>query len=92
MPGHFADRSSIRAAAAPPATPEGAPPAASPALPGHSAAGSGEDIAKPPGRNFPATANDAVDVTAPAGRVGSTYIYGFDSAGNPTLTEAGERL
>jgi hypothetical protein len=60
-----------------------------PALPASSAAGRRDDLVTTPARNSPATAIDADDVTgkAPSGR--GAYIYGYDSAGNPTLTDAG---
>jgi hypothetical protein len=35
-----------------------------------------------------AAAEDADDLTGKAPSVGGAYIYGYDSAGNPTLTEA----
>ena len=39
-------------------------------------------------RDSRATADDADDVTGQAPSVGDAYIYGYDSAGNPTLTQA----
>ena len=88
MPVHSADRSSIRTAAVPPATLDCASGAAAPASSGYSAAGSGDDLTKPPVPNSPATATGAADITAQAHRISDAYIYGFDSAGNPTLTDA----
>jgi hypothetical protein len=40
-------------------------------------------------RDSPATADDSDDVTGKPPSVSGAYIYGYDSAGNPTLTEAG---
>jgi hypothetical protein len=37
----------------------------------------------------PAAAIAAADVTDRAQSVGGAYVYGYDSAGNPTLTDAG---
>jgi hypothetical protein len=42
-----------------------------------------------PARNSPGTDPDPDDVSGNAPIVSGTYIYGFDSAGNPTLTDAG---
>lgn len=60
-----------------------------PALPGQSAAGSGDDLSTTPARNSVATATDAYDVSEPAHSVSRAFIHGFDSAGNPTFSDAG---
>ena len=88
MRSDSADRPSFRTAAVRPATVEGAP-AGTPALPGHSAAGNGDDLTTTSARNSMAIATDADDVSEPAHSVSRAFIYGFDSAGNPTLTDAG---
>ena len=88
MPSHPADRfSSHIAAVAAPAL-EDTLAAAMPALPGGSAARNGDDLSAPTARNSLVTADDADDVTGKAPSVRGAYIYGFDSAGNPTLAEA----
>jgi hypothetical protein len=89
VPSHSADRSSFPIAAASPAPLEDAPAAAMPALSGPSAAGNGDDLTTRPARNSPATGSDADDVTRQAQTVSGTYIYGYDSAGTPTLTYVG---
>ena len=85
MSSHPADRTSsgIAGVAAP------ALAAAVAALPGSSAAGNAGDFTTTAARNPPATADDADDVTGRAPGVRGAYIYGYDSAGNPTLTDAG---
>ena len=85
MSSHSADRTSsgIAGVAAP------ALAASVAALPGRSAAGNGDDLTTTAVRNSPATADDADDVTGKAPSVSGAYIYGYDSAGNPTLTDAG---
>jgi len=60
-----------------------------PVLPGRSAAGNDGDLAATAARNSPATADDADEVTGKVPSVSGAYIYGYDSAGNPTLTDAG---
>jgi hypothetical protein len=52
------------------------------ALPGHSAAGNGDDLTI-------TAAADADDVTAKAPSVSGPHIYGYDLAGNPALTDVG---
>jgi hypothetical protein len=59
------------------------------ALPGRSAAANGDEIATMPAHNSPATASDPDDVTGNAPGVSGAYIYSYDPAGNPTLTDAG---
>jgi hypothetical protein len=60
-----------------------------PTLPGHSAAGNGDDLTTRPARKSPATATDGDDISRQAQSVSGAYIYGYDSAGNPTLTDLG---
>jgi hypothetical protein len=59
------------------------------ASPGRSAAGNGDDLTTTAARTSPATADDAADVTGKPPIVSGGYIYGYDSAGNPTLADAG---
>jgi hypothetical protein len=89
VPAHTADQSSSRnvAVAAPGAG--AAPAAVMPALPGRSADGNGDDLAATPVRSSRATATDPDGVTGTAPSVNGAYIYGYDVAGNPTLTDAG---
>ncbi len=85
MSSHSADRTSagIAGVAAP------ALAAAVAALPGCSAVWIGDDLtAMTPARDSSATAGDANDVTGKAPGSSGAYIYGYDSAGNPTLTDA----
>jgi hypothetical protein len=84
---HSADPSSSRIAEPVPPAPGGAPAGAPPALPGRPATGNGDVTT--PARNFPAIASGPDDVTSKGPSVSSAYIYGYDSAGNPTLTDAG---
>ena len=42
-----------------------------------------------PARKSLAADTDAVDFTAHAQNVSGAFVYGYDSAGNPTLTDAG---
>jgi hypothetical protein len=59
------------------------------ALPGRSAVGIGDDFtAMTAARDSAATAGDAKDVTGKATGGSGAYIYGYDSAGNPTLADA----
>ena len=60
------------------------------ASPGRSVAGNGDDLTTS-ARNCPATANDAGGVTGKAPGISGAYIYiyGYDSAGNPTFKDAG---
>jgi hypothetical protein len=58
-------------------------------LPGRYADGNGDDLATTPVRNSADTASDPDDVIGTAPIVSGAYIYGYDSAGNPTLTNAG---
>lgn len=86
MSSHSADRTSsgIAGVAAP------ALAGAVAALQGRPAAGNRDDLtATTPARQSPAAADDADDVTGKAPRASGAYIYGYDSAGNPTLTDAG---
>lgn len=57
--------------------------------PGRSAAGNDDDLTTTTPRNSPATATDPDDVTRKAPSFSDAYIYGYDSAGNPALTDAG---
>jgi hypothetical protein len=58
------------------------------ASPGRSAAGNGDDLTTTAARTSPAAADDAADVTGKPPIVSGGYIYGYDSAGNPTLADA----
>ncbi len=84
MSSHSADQTSsgIAGVAAP------ALAASVAAMPGLSAAGGGGLTTTAAG-NSPATADDVDDVTGEAPSVSGAYIYGYDSAGNPTLTDVG---
>jgi hypothetical protein len=64
--------------------------AAAVALPlGRSAATSRDDLTTTTAaRQSPATAGDEGDVPRKAPSGSGAYIYGYDSAGNPTLTDA----
>ncbi len=65
------------------------------ALPGFSAARSDDDLTTTAARNCPATSDDAHDahdadnVTREVPSVSGAYIYGYDTAGNPTLSDVG---
>jgi hypothetical protein len=59
-----------------------------PVLPGRCVAGSSDDLTAA-ARISPASASDADEVTGKAPGVSGAYIYGYDSAGNPALTDAG---
>ncbi len=85
MSSHSADRTSsgIAGISAP------ALAAAVAALPGLSAAGNGDDLSATAARNSPAIVDDADDMTGKVPSVSGAYIYGYDSAGNPTLADAG---
>jgi hypothetical protein len=65
-----------------------APAAATAALPGRYADGNGDDLNATPARNSPGRASEPGDVTGNVPGVSGAYIYGYDSAGNPTLTDA----
>jgi hypothetical protein len=58
-------------------------------VPRPSAAGNGDDLTTTAARNSPAAAEDAADVPGKPPIGSCAYIYGFDSAGNPTLADAG---
>ena len=59
------------------------------APPGLSAAGSADDLTTMTAAlDCPATADDAGGVTGNAPSISGTYVYGYDSDGNPTLTDA----
>jgi hypothetical protein len=58
-----------------------------PALPGRCADGNRDDLTTTSARNSPATAFDPDHVTGNAPSVRGAYVYGYDSAGNPTLTD-----
>jgi hypothetical protein len=84
---HSADRTSsgISGVAAP------ALAAAVAALPGRSADGNGDHLTTmTAARDFPVAASDADDVTGNAPSGSGAYIYSYDSAGNPTLTDAAD--
>ena len=86
MSSHSADRTSsgIAGVAAP------ALAGAVAALPGLAAGGNRDDrTTTTAARQSPAAADDADDVTGKAPGVSGAYIYGYDSSGNPTLTDAG---
>ena len=85
MSSHIADRNSsgIAGVAAP------ALAAAVAALPGRSVALNGDHLASmAAARDSTTTASDANEVTGKATGGSGAYIYGYDSAGNPTLTDA----
>ena len=84
MSSHSADRSSsgIAGVAAP------ALAAAAAALPGDAAAGNADDLTATPARDSPVPVDRAGDVTGKALCVSGPYVYGYDSAGIPTLTDA----
>ncbi len=84
MSSHSADRTSsgIAGISAP------ALAAAVAALPGRPAAGNGDDLSATAARNSPATADDTDDVTGKPPKASGAYIYGYDSAGHPTLADA----
>ena len=88
MPSHSVDRSSSHNAAVAGPALQDRLAAAMPAWPGRSAAGNGDDLTTTAARNAPVTAEYADDLTAKAPSVSGAYIYGYDSAGNPTLTDA----
>ncbi len=87
MPSHSADQRSSRIAVAAPAL--AASLGGMAALRGRSASGNGDDRTTTPAGSSPATATDSDDVTGNPPVVGGAYIYGYDSAGNPTLADAG---
>jgi hypothetical protein len=62
-----------------------------PGPPGRSADGNGDDLTTPPGRDCRTTATDPDELTGKETSVGGAYLYGYDFAGNPTLTDAGYR-
>ncbi len=89
MPSHSADRSSSQLAAVASHALEDELAAAMPVLPGAFRAGNGNDLHRDDGSTrLPATVDGAGDVTGNAPAINGTYIYGYDSAGNPTLTDA----
>jgi len=63
--------------------------AAKPAVPCHSPAGNSDHLTTTEALNSPATAYKADDATGEVRTVGGPYLYGYDSAGNPTLKDAG---
>ena len=85
MSSHSADRSSsgIAGVAAP------ALAAAVAALPGDAAAGKADDLTATPAPDSPVTVGGAGVVTGKTPCVSGPYVYGYDSAGIPTLTDAG---
>jgi hypothetical protein len=89
VPSHSADRSSSRLAAVASPVLEEELAAPMPVLPAFSAAGNRNDLHHDDlSPRLPAIVDDAGDVTGNAPGISGTYIYGFDSAGNPTLTDA----
>jgi hypothetical protein len=89
VPSHTADQSSSRIAAVAAPALGASPAAAMPGLPGRSADGNGDGLTTTPRRNSRAAATDPDGVTGKAPSVSGAYLYGYDSAGNPTLTDAG---
>jgi len=92
VPSHSSDPSSSDLAAVAPPAPGDELAAAMPVLPGSAATGTGTGTGKDfatmtAARDFPAI--DAGYMTANGPRLSGTYVYGFDSAGNPTLADAG---
>ena len=85
MTAHSADRSWSGIAG----VPAPALSAAVAASRGRSAAANDDDLTTTTPRNCPATATDSGDVTRNAPSLSDAYIYGYDSAGNRTLTDAG---
>jgi hypothetical protein len=83
-----ADRSSSHLAAVPALALGDDLAATMPLVPG-SATRNADDLTATAAANSPITANDADEVTGRARSVGSAYMYGYDSAGNPTLTDVG---
>jgi hypothetical protein len=57
-------------------------------VPSHSADRNGDDLTATPVPTSHAPSTGPVDVTDKAAGVGGAYIYGYDSDGNPTLTDA----
>lgn len=88
MPSHSADPPSCDAAAvAARALRSGLAPEL-PALPGLTAAGNGgDDRTVTAVLHSPAAAEDARDVPGETASTNFAYIYGYDAAGNPTLTD-----
>jgi hypothetical protein len=87
VPSHSADQCSSPIAVAAPAL--AASLGGMAALPGRSASGNGDDLTTTPACSSPVTATDPDDVTGSPPVVSGAYIYGYDSAGNPTLADAG---
>lgn len=88
MLAHSADRSWSHLAAVP-APALGDELAAIVSLVPGSAAGNADDLTGTSARHSPTTANDADEVTGRARSVSGAFIYGYDSPGNPTLTDVG---
>lgn len=88
MPSHSAERSSSDLAAVEAPALQEEQGTASSAQPVPSADRSGDLLVTAAGASL-ATGDDAEDVTRKAPRGNGRYIYGFDSAGTPILTEAG---
>jgi hypothetical protein len=89
VPSHSSDRTSSSGAAASVLSRGAAPVTATHALASRYAAGNGVDPTMTPVPNSRATPTDPEDVVGNAPSVSGAYIYGFDSVGNPTLTDAG---
>ena len=89
MPSHSDDRSSPHSDGVAAPALGFAPASAVAAQPDRSADGNGDDFATTPARHPSATAINADQVMGMAASVNGAYIYGFDSAGNPTLTDVG---
>jgi hypothetical protein len=89
VPSHSADPFSSHLAVSAPAIGDELA-AGMPLMPGSFAAKSSDGLTTAAAHNFPATAHDADEVTGNAPSVSGAYIYGYDSAGNPTLADAGD--
>lgn len=87
MTSYSADQSPSPAAAAAPALRDGL--AVTPALLAFSAAGTGDDVTATAGGNSPPAGTGTADATGKTSGISGAYIFGYDSAGNPTLTDAG---
>ncbi len=85
MPFHSADRSSSQPEAVACPALEDELAATMPVLPGAFRAGNGNGLHRDDGSTrLPVT----VDMTGNAPAINGAYIYGYDSAGDPTLTDA----
>lgn len=89
MSSHSAERFSLQIAAGPALAFTGELAAAMPVLPGRPAAGDGDDLTTTETANSRRTVSDGNDVAGTTPKASGAYIYGYDSAGNPTLTDLG---